>query len=150
MTDRTLNTPFAPDADGGLVPRRDVSLNWVRVPDLWGPAMRLKDDGRNVDANAVLATWHLAHDLLGALRDTDSATAPALAQFGEAVLNILANPEETDWSSDTLDAISAAAFDLGLADSSEGLFHRAHTDDVSEAGGRMPHGSGVNSEWGDI
>lgn len=53
---RTLSTAAA---GAVLVPRRDVSVDGIDIPDLWHPAQGIPDPGRA----AILAVWHLAHDL---------------------------------------------------------------------------------------
>lgn len=47
---------------------RFVDVNDIQIPDLWQIAMRILDQD---DRKAVLDTWHLAHDMLTALQDTD-------------------------------------------------------------------------------
>jgi len=49
--------------------RHTVPLNEVQVPDLWHVASYLHDQGHDEASNAVLETWHLAHDLLANLRE---------------------------------------------------------------------------------
>jgi len=43
--------------------RREVPLNQIVVPDCWQIAERLKEMGMSEEAEKVLQTWHLAHDL---------------------------------------------------------------------------------------
>jgi len=45
--------------------RREVEISKVYIPDLWGAAARVDNP---VDREAILETWHLAHDLLDNLR----------------------------------------------------------------------------------
>jgi hypothetical protein len=48
---------------------RSVGLAEIRIPDLWHLASALKEAGCGEQSGEVLECWHLAHDLLSALRE---------------------------------------------------------------------------------
>jgi len=53
--------------------RREVPIDEVEIPDLWGIAMWLDKNGQDTGCKDVLECWHLCHDLLKNLRgDTDA------------------------------------------------------------------------------
>ena len=48
--------------------RQVLPINEIVIPDLWHVAMGLNEIGKACSSEAVLITWHLAHDLLRTLR----------------------------------------------------------------------------------
>jgi len=48
---------------------REVDVNNIEVPDCWHLAMWLQREGHHQDAEMVLETWGLAHDLLTTMKD---------------------------------------------------------------------------------
>lgn len=44
--------------------RREINIDDIKVPDLWHIAMYMKKNGLEKDAEEILDTWGLAHDLL--------------------------------------------------------------------------------------
>ncbi|KKL88395.1 hypothetical protein LCGC14_1925150 [marine sediment metagenome] len=49
--------------------RRVVPLSEVQVPDLWGIAESLAEEGRTEASEQILECWYLCIDLLMTLRD---------------------------------------------------------------------------------
>lgn len=63
MTTITLNK-------GGTA-ETQVELDSIQVADLWHVAMKLADAGDKPGSQAVLDTWHLAHDLVRHIRELE-------------------------------------------------------------------------------
>lgn len=50
---------------------REVEIATLQVPDLWHVASFLKDKGHTDASLAVLECWHLCHDLLRHIRESE-------------------------------------------------------------------------------
>ncbi len=56
----------------GAIVRQSVDLSISStIPDLWHIAMRLRDQGNDADADAVLNTWYLAADMRDRILDNN-------------------------------------------------------------------------------
>lgn len=51
--------------------RHEVDVNDIVVPDLWHVAMWLRRQGETEASAEVLETWHLCHDLLNVLKESN-------------------------------------------------------------------------------
>jgi len=71
--EKNPDSPFAAEptftrSKGGTAEREEI-ISQIQVPDLWGMISHLKDGGtlnkvsRTQIADAMLETWHLAHDM---------------------------------------------------------------------------------------
>ncbi len=56
-------------AQGGTA-QREEPISDIQIPDCWHAAETLRSLGYEAAANAVLETWHLAHDLRNHVQKT--------------------------------------------------------------------------------
>lgn len=68
-----ITTPVTLSKGGSA--ERTVAAIDIQVPDLWHIAMHLKREGAESQGEKVLECWHLCHDLLRHIQESETLAA---------------------------------------------------------------------------